>query len=89
MISSFIKIWNFSRKRQKNFIKSIVFSFIKGMFEMTQMGAVIAAIHALLQEHSVHKGIVYIVIMMILCIIGTFFSSYVSQISIMETGMSW
>lgn len=87
MISSFIKIWNFSRKRQKNFIKSIVFSFIKGMFEMTQMGAVIAAIHALLQEHSVHKGIVYIVIMMILCIIGTFFSSYVSQISIMETGM--
>lgn len=87
MIDSFIKIWNFSRKRQKNFIKSIVFSFVKGMFEMAQMGAVIVSIHALLQEHSVHKGIMYIVIMMILCIMGTFFSSYVSQISIMETGM--
>lgn len=87
MISSFIKIWNFSKKRQKNFIKSIIFSFIKGMFEVTQLGAIIAAIYALLQEHSIHKGIVYVVIMMILCIIGTFFSSYVAQISIMETGM--
>ena len=87
MINSFIGIWNFSKKRQKSFVKSIIFSFIKGMFEMTQMFAIVSIIQVLLGIYPVKTGIKWVVIMMILCIAGTFMTSYVSQISIMETGM--
>lgn len=87
MISSFIQIWNFSKKRHKDFIKSIIFSFIMGIFAMAQMGAIIYAIYVLLNKQPVNEGIKSVVIMMIICILGTFFTSYISQISIMKTGM--
>lgn len=86
MINSLQKIWNFSKKRQGSILTALVFLFLEGLLMMMKMWAVIYALDVLTGKRTVKEGIMGIGIMTIVCIVGTFFSSYVSQITSVKTG---
>ena len=87
MLSTFVKIWNLSRKRQGAIKAAIAASILQGGFAMTQMAAIIIAIMTLCGELNAADGIFRIVVCMIICAVGVFASNYLSQLSTMKAGL--
>ncbi len=87
MINSIVRIWQFSKQRHKSFVLAIVFSFLNGMFAMMQMYAIITAINCLLGQLDMQKAKSAIITATVVCILGSFITSYISQVSIMKTGL--
>lgn len=87
MIRSIINIWNLSNKHHKDFVISIIFSFLNGMFTMMQMFAIMTAVSCLFDGTDVNKAKISVIIAAVICIIGSFITSYISQVCIMKTGM--
>ena len=86
MLNTFWKIWDFSKNRHQTLIKSVLFSFIRCSFAVTELVAVIAAIQVLTNVLDIRTGLIRIAVCTAVCIVGTFFSNYLEQILSMETG---
>ena len=85
-MNTFQKIWDFTKSRHSSMIKSLVFSFIRSVFGITQIFAVILAIQVVMGEAPVQKSIIWILVLTLVCIIGNFITSYIEQTSTLKTG---
>ena len=86
MIGIFSKIWDFSKDRHASLVKALVFSFIRSVFGITQILAIILTINVLMGEADAKSGVIKIIILTVICIAGNFITSYVEQTSTLETG---
>ena len=86
MINTFKKVWKNCQNRHKSFIYSLLFSFLRSIFAVTQIFAIIVTINVVLNKIEVKKGIIIIVVLTLICIIGNYITSYFEQINGMKTG---
>ena len=86
MLQIFFKIWDFSKKRHAALGQALTFSFLKSAFGITQLYAITYAIHAIMGEKTVKESVIAISILMAICIVGNFATSYIEQLKSLETG---
>ena len=86
MSETFKRIWHFSSKRHSDMIRGLIFSFLRGIFGVTQILAIIYAVEALAGMTEINSAIIKIVILTFACIIGNFLTSYFEQKSTMSAG---
>lgn len=86
MFESIRKIWNFSAKRQPQFAKIILLSFIEGLFIMLKMVAVIVAVDALFHKDLVKQSLYKEILLGVLCIAGVFAFGYFTQFNSVRVG---
>ena len=86
MLGTFAKIWDYSKKRHAELIKALTLSFVRSVFGVTQLWAIMIAINALLGEAKISESIKQIVVLTAICVIGNFITSYVEQINTLKTG---
>lgn len=86
MKETFLKIWKFSEQRHKAVISALGFSFLRSLFGVTQLLAILYAIEVLTGTLPVSAGVTRIVILTVLCILGNFATSYFEQTATMTTG---
>lgn len=79
MIQTFLKIWEFGKKRHTMLLKGLLFSFIKSVFGITQIVAVILALSAIMGEITIEDCVKQMIVLMAICITGNFVTSYVEQ----------
>ena len=86
MAKTFMKIWEYSSKRHSSLIKALIFSFLRSVFGITQLLAIIITIQILTGNGNAQSGIKWIIILTLICIAGNFFTSYMEQINTMNIG---
>lgn len=86
MIETFARIWSFSKKRHKSLITALVFSFIRSIFGVTQLSAIILTINVLMGNAEAKSSVTTIIILTLICVFGNFITSYIEQINTMKTG---
>ena len=86
MLDTFRRIWKCSEKRHGALVRSLIFSFIRSVFGVTQLLAIILAIRVLTGEMEARSAIGTIALLTAVCILGNFITSYVEQTSTLETG---
>ena len=86
MIQTFAKIWEFSKKRHSLLVKGFVCSFLRSVFGITQLLAVILTIYALTGEAEVRDSLKWVIVLTIICVVSNFITSYVEQVSSVEAG---
>ena len=86
MIEIFSKIWEFSNNRHGSLTKALFFSFIRSVFGITQIFAIILTINVLMGEADVRSSVIKIIVLTLICILGNFFTSYIEQINTLTTG---
>ena len=84
MIAVFQKIWQFADKRRKALIRGLAASFLRSLFGITQILAIVLAVQVLQGQRTPGSGMLSIAGLTILCILGNFCTSYVEQTSTME-----
>ena len=82
----FSKIWTFSEQRHGTLKKALGFSFLRSVFGVCQLLAVITAIEVLTGITAPGSGILRIVLLALICIAGNFITSYNEQANTLETG---
>lgn len=86
MGESFKKVWKFSQRQHKVLIQGLIFSFFRALFSITQVLSILIVTQVLLGNLSSKSGIIRIAIFTLLCVLGSFVTSYIEQISSMEAG---
>ena len=86
MKETFTKIWKFSQKRHKDVLTALGFSFLRSVFGVTQLLAILCAIQVLTGQLAAKTGILRILLLTVVCIAGNFITSYFEQTSTMTTG---
>lgn len=86
MIQAFQKMWKFGKVRQKTLVEALIFSFLKGIFLMLQMYAIMFALQVLTGTIDLKQGERTIIILMVICLAGIFFSSYLAAIRNAQAG---
>ena len=86
MIETFSKIWEFSKQRHRSLVLALFFSFLRALFGITQLLAIILAVAVLTGEAEVGESIKWIILCTLVCIVGNFLTSYVEQTNTLETG---
>ena len=86
MLETFKKMWDLSPDRRGIMKKAMLFTFLRCGFAVTEILAILSAIQVLLGELSIPAGLWRIGILTVLCVLGSFATSYVEQTAAMETG---
>lgn len=86
MIDSFRRIWKISKARHKNLMMSLVFSFIRSGIGVTQISSIIIAVQTLTGKIEPRTGMFQVVLLAIICVAGSFATSYGEQINGLEAG---
>ena len=86
MRETFLKIWQFSARRHRAVGTALLFSFLRSVFGITQLLAIIRTIQVLTGSLAVKTGVTQIAVLTVLCIAGNFVTSYFEQTSTMVTG---
>ena len=86
MMNIFRRVWSFADKRHSSFRKALLLSFLRSVFGVTQILAIILAVTVVSGEMEVMTGIKYIIGCTLIFVIGSFLTSYVEQTSTLETG---
>ena len=86
MTGTFLKIWDYSKKRHPDLIKALLFAFLRSVFGITQLFAVIITIDVLTGNTKAGPAIYWIISLTLICIIGNFVTSYIEQTSTMKIG---
>ena len=86
MINIFRRVWNFADKRHASFRKALLLSFLRSVFGVTEILAIILAVKVVMGEMETVTGIKYIVGLTLIFVIGSFLTSYGEQTSTLETG---
>ena len=87
MTETFRRLWAFCRKRQTNLKAALVFSFIRSTLGITQLMAVITTVQVLTGSMEPRSGLLRVVLLTLICIVGSFAASYFEQILSIESGM--
>lgn len=87
MIKTLQRIWSFSRQRHKNLIKALFLSFIRSWIGLTQILSVIIAVNVLTGNTDAKSGILKVLLMAVICVVGSFLTSYKEQTNSMEAGL--
>ena len=86
MLETFKRIWSFSEKRHKSLIKALLLSFLRSVFGITQILAIIITVNVLTGNAEPKSSIIKIIGLTLVCIVGNFLTSYSEQTSTLETG---
>lgn len=86
MIQAFLKMWRFSKGRQRTLVEALVFSFAKGIFLMLQMYAIMFALQVLAGKVDIKQGEYRMIAVMVVCMAGIFISSYFAVIRNAQAG---
>ena len=86
MKESLLKIWRFTKSRRDAFTAGLLFSFLRSAIGVTQLLAIIWAIQVLQGDLSLKSGLIRIVTVTVICILGSFFTSYLEQSGTMKAG---
>ena len=84
MINTFKKIWAFGKARHKNFISALIADIIRSFVGITQLYAVVTAIDAVFGRGQ--GAVPKLIILTVLCIAGSFVTSYIEQTGAMKAG---
>ena len=72
-------LWKACNKRHSNLIKGFVFTFLRTFVSVTQFIAIIISIDTILNPVNVTNSVIWICVLAVICVIGTFLTSYVEQ----------
>ena len=86
MKETFKKLWLFSSKRHDAVFQGLFFSFLRSLFGVTQLLSIIYAIDVVTGRLSVRSGVLRILLLTVVCILGSFVTSYFEQTGTMKTG---
>ena len=86
MIETLQKIWRFSEKRHQSLVRGLVFSFLRSVFGITQVLSILLTLGVVTGKTQPTAGICSVILLTLLCILGNFFTSYIEQVSSLETG---
>ena len=86
MREAFQKIWQFSEKRHKAVCTSLLFSFLRSAFGITQILSIIRTVQVLTGQVPVKSGVIQVIALTVICILGNFLTSYFEQTNTMLTG---
>ena len=86
MMQTFKRIWAFSKKRHGAMKKALLFSFLRSVFGITQIIAILLTIEVCMNQRDAKECILWIVGLTLICILGNFLTSYIEQINTLETG---
>ena len=86
MIETFMEIWRFSGKEQKNVIRSVVNNFLNAIFYMLQIGAIYFAIDGMLKKKPAKETIILCVCMIAAGILGRIVTNTFSQLQQTHVG---
>lgn len=86
MISTLKRIWKCSEKRHKNLIIALLLSFLRSVFSITQILAIILTVNVLCGNADSNSSIIKIIILTVVCILGNFATSYFEQINTLKSG---
>ena len=78
-MDTFKTIWKMCLKRRKNLIQGFIFNFLRNLVGVTQVVSIIIAINTLLNPVNITKSIIWIIVLTVVCIVGTYATSYVEQ----------
>ena len=87
MKHTLLKLWEFTKNRRQTLLKALGFSFIRSAMGVTQLLALMATVSVLLGSLTVKQGIIRVAVYMVICIAGSFATSYFEQIYSLESGM--
>jgi ATP-binding cassette subfamily B protein len=85
MIRSLKKIFLFSGERQKTFIRSLILTLLKNCFAVLQICGIMVLLDAILQDAPLRPTIIKLVIITLVCMIGSFIVSYAEQVAMLST----
>lgn len=86
MIETLKRIWKYSEKRHKHLKIALLFSFLRSVFGITQLIAIILTVNVLCGNSNAKSSILKIAILTTICIIGNFVTSYFEQINTLKSG---
>lgn len=86
MIETFSKIWEFSKQRHKALLIGLLFSFLRAMFGLTQLMAIILTVAVLTGDADAGSSVKWIIVLTVICILGNYVTSYFEQGNTLETG---
>ena len=86
MMQTFKRIWAFSKQRHDSLKKALLFSFLRSVFGITQIIAILLTIEVFMNERDAKSSILWIVVLTLICIIGNFATSYIEQVKTLQTG---
>ena len=86
MIQAFLKMWKFSKGRQRTLVEALFFSFAKGIFLMLQMFAIMFALQVLAGKMDIKQGEYRMIALLVICMAGIFVSSYFAVIRNAQAG---
>ena len=87
MKATMLKLWAFSKNRHRELVQALILSFIRSAMGITQLLALMSAVSVLLGSLSVKQGIIRVAVYTLICIVGSFATSYFEQIFSLESGM--
>ena len=76
MREAFQKIWQFSEKRHRAVCTSLLFSFLRSAFGITQILSIIRTVQVLTGQVPVKSGVIQVIALTVICILGNFLTSY-------------
>ena len=85
MLTTLKRLYDFCGKRHSDLKKALLFSFIRCGLGVTQLLALIYTVEVLTGSMEAKSAIIKIVILTLICIAGSFVTSYVEQLSAMKT----
>ena len=86
MMQTLKRIWTFSLNRHGEIKKALVFSFLRSIFGVTQIIAILLAIEVVTMQRDAKQAILWIVGLTIICILGNFITSYIEQVQTLTAG---
>ena len=87
MKHTILKLWAFTKNRRQTLLKALAFSFVRSAMGVTQLLALMATVSVLLGGLTVKQGIIRVAVYTVICIAGSFATSYFEQIHSLESGM--
>ena len=86
MIHLFERIWKFAENRHGSMIRGLIFSFLRSVFGLTQILAILTTIEVVTGQCEPHAGVIRVCILTVICVIGNYATSYIEQTSTLTTG---
>lgn len=86
MIQTLSKIWSFALNRRAELLRALMFAFLRSAFAAFQLYAVACTIDALTGQANVQKTAIIAAICALICVVGTYLTSYHEQTATMRAG---
>ena len=88
MINTVKKLWDFSKYQHKTFIITLIMSLVHAFIGVTQLIAIMLVIDVLINGTPTATAIRNIIILTIVCALGSFITSFFEQSGSVDWGTS-